>query len=160
MKKSTHFLSEEEQMRTGFERLFRRIRDHILITFVLLFTCSHWSWRCHDDSDWRCWNDSHFNPRVNLKKSWLNQWWVKYSTNTKKKKGLNWLHDLAGNRNTTRNNNFTINETYLSVSATGQQRATQKICRATHGLFRYTILLNCTIDHAWWIARMTATNSR
>ena len=73
MKKSTHFLSEEEQMRTGFERLFRRIRDHILITFVLLFTCSHWNWRCHwrchDDSDWRCWNDSHFNPRVNLKKS-------------------------------------------------------------------------------------------
>ena len=43
MKKSTHFLSEEEQMRTGFERLFRRIRDHILITFVLLFTCSHWN---------------------------------------------------------------------------------------------------------------------
>ena len=65
------------------------------------------------------------------------------------------MHNLAENRNTTSNNNFTINETHLSVSATGRARATTKIHRASHGLFRYTILCNCSIDHAWCMAPTT-----
>ena len=63
----------------------------------------------------------------------------------------------AKNRNTTSNSNFKLNKTHLSVSATGRAWATTTIRRTIHGLFRYAILCNCSIDHAWRIAHLTAT---
>ena len=65
------------------------------------------------------------------------------------------MHELAKNCNTTSNNDFTLNKTHLSVSTTGRAWATTIIHRATLDLFRYAILCNCSIDHAWRIARMT-----
>jgi hypothetical protein len=45
----------------------------------------------------------------------------------------------------------------LSVSATGRAWATTTIRRTIHGLCRYAILCNCSIDHSWCITWVTAT---
>jgi hypothetical protein len=67
------------------------------------------------------------------------------------------MHDLAKNCNTTSNNDFTLNETHLSVSSTSRAWATKTIHGASHGLLGYTILCNCSIDYAWCIEDLTAT---
>lgn len=124
--------------------LDRRKDYNILLMFARLFICRDRSWRCHNhwlsDSDlWPNWSDSQFNPCINLKKNReLVKWWAK-------------------NRNTTSNSSFILNETHLSMGATGRAWATTTIHRASHGLFRYAILCNCSIDHAWRIAHLTAT---
>jgi len=117
---------------------------HIVLMFARLFICRDRGWRCHNhwlsDSDlWPNWSDSQLNPCVNLKK--------------KRESVKRW----AKNRNTTSKSNFTLNKTHLSVSATGRAWATTTIRRTIHGLFRYAILCNCSIDHAWCITWLTAT---
>ena len=124
--------------------LDRRKDYHKLLMFARLFICRDRGWRCHNhwlsDSDlWPNWSDSQFNPCINLKKNReLVKWWAK-------------------NRNTTSNSNFKLNKTHLSVSATGRAWATTTIRRTIHGLCRYAILCNCSIDHSWCITRVTAT---